>query len=424
MWKGKTLIEYSPPARRVAITGIGAITTIGSGVEGLWRGVLAGRSAVRRIDRFDPSAFRSQVAGQVDDFDPLDHLEAQRARRLDRYSQFAVAAAQQAVLDSGLCLSARDAEQTGVYLGSALGGLSFAEEQHVEFMDKGLRSVNNILALTVFGSASSCNVALEMGLFGPNQTNANSCASGAVAVGEAFRLIRSGGARVMLAGGVEAPLAPLIFGAFDLIRALSSNCNTEPELASRPFDARRDGFVLAEGSAVLVLEELEHARERGARIYAEVLGYATTTDAYHMTAPRPDGAQAIRAMREALAEARLRPSEIDHINAHASSTPLNDKTETMAIKQVFGEDAYRIPVSGTKSMHGHALGASGAIELAISCLCLQREYLPPTINLRNPDPDCDLDYIPGQGRQARVNTILSNSFGFGGINACVILSRV
>jgi len=409
--------------KRVVITGIGAITPIGSGRDGLWRGVVAGRSAVQRIDRFDPAPYRSQVAAQVNDFDPLDHMEAQRARRLDRYSQFALAAAQQAVLDSGLCLAERDAEHTGVYLGSALGGLAFAEEQHVGFMDSGLRSVNNILALTVFGSASSCNVAMEMGLFGPNQTNANSCASGAVAIGEAFRLVQRGGARVMLAGGVESPLAPLTFGAFDLIRAISSNSNDDPQHASRPFDACRDGFVMSEGSAVLVLEEMEHALARGAEIYAEVLGYATTTDAYHMTAPRPDGAQAIRAMREALAEAELLPSQIEYINAHASATPLNDKTETMAIKQVFGEAAYKVPISGTKAMHGHALGASGAMELAISCLAMRHGYLPPTINLQHPDPDCDLDYIPHEGRYKQVNTLLSNSFGFGGINACLVLRR-
>lgn len=410
--------------RRVVITGIGAITPIGSGKEGLWRGAQAGRSAVKRIDRFDPSPFRSQVAAQVDDFDPLDYMEAPRARRLDRYSQFALAAAQQAALNSGLCLSSRDAEQTGVYLGSALGGLSFAEEQHSRFVESGLRSVNNILALTVFGSAASCNVAMDMGLFGPNQTNANSCASGAVAIGEAFRLVQGGHARVMLAGGVEAPLAPLIFGAFDLIRATSSNSNDAPQCASRPFDAHRDGFVMSEGAAVLVLEEMDHARARGAEIYAEILSYSTTTDAYHMTAPRPDGAQVIRAMHESLASAHLAPSEVDYISAHASATPLNDKTETVAIKEVFGERAYRIPISGTKGLHGHALGASGAFELALSCLAIQREYLPPTANLRHPDPECDLDYIPNEGRRKRVNTILSNSFGFGGINACLVLGRV
>ncbi|MGA7731560.1 MAG: beta-ketoacyl-ACP synthase II [Chloroflexia bacterium] len=411
-------------ARRVVITGIGAITPIGSGRKGLWEGVLAGRSAVRRVTRFDPSQFRSQVAAQVDDFDPLDHIEPQRARRLDRFSQLAVAAAQGAVLDSGLCLSSDDAEATGVYLGSALGGLSFAEEQHSVYIERGLRAVNNILALTVFGSASSCNIAMEMGLYGPNQTNANSCASGSVAIGEAYRLVREGRARIMLAGGVEAPLAPLTFGAFDVIHAISSNSNHEPEKASRPFDACRDGFVMSEGSAVLVLEEWEHAHARGAEIYAEILGYATTTDAYHMTAPRPDGAQVIRCMREALAAANLQPHEIDYINAHASATPLNDKAETLAIKAVFGDHARRVPISGTKAMHGHALGASGSFEAAIACLSMRHEYLPPTINLEHPDPECDLDYLPSGGKHLRVNTILSNSFGFGGINACLILARV
>lgn len=418
------MLEKPAGMKRVAITGIGAITPLGSGRKGLWEGVLAGKSAVQRITRFDPSAFRSQVAAQVNNFDPLDHFDAQRARRLDRYSQFAIAAAQQAVLDSGLCLSERDAEHTGVYLGSALGGLAFAEEQHSSFHENGLRGVNNILALTVFGSAASCNVAMEMGVFGPNQTNANSCASGAVALGEAYRLIQSGRARVMLAGGVESPLAPLTFGSFDLIRAIAANSNDEPSRASRPFDAKRDGFVMSEGSAVLVLEEMEHAEARGADIYAELVGYATTTDAFHMTAPRPDGKQAIRVMREALQDAELKPAEIDYISAHASATPLNDKTETMAIKAVFGEHAYKVPMSGTKGLHGHALGASGAFEIAISCLAMKHDYLPPTVNLQHPDPECDLDYIPGKGRQQRVNTILSNSFGFGGINAALVLARV
>ena len=284
--------------------------------------------------------------------------------------------------------------------------------------------MNNILALTVFGSASSCNIAIEMGLFGPNQTNANSCASGAVAIGEAFRVIREGRARTMLAGGVEAPLAPLIFGAFDVIHAISGNSNDDPQSASRPFDALRDGFVMSEGASILVLEDMEQAQARGATIYAEILGYATTTDAFHMTAPRPDGAQAVRCMREALADAALQPQEIQHINAHASATPLNDKTETMALKAVFGEHAQHIPVSATKGMHGHALGASGAFEAAISALTLTYDYLPSTVNLRNPDPECDLDYTSSGGRAQRVNTILSNSFGFGGINAALVFGRI
>jgi len=408
----------------VVITGIGAITPLGSGADGLWKGTMAGKPAVRRITRFDPSDFRSQVAAEVNDFDPLDYIDPKRIRRLDRYSQFAVAAAVQAIADADLTVSDRYAERMGVFLGSALGGLAFAEEQHSEFHEHGLRGVNNILALTVFGSAASCNVAMEIGVHGPNQTNANSCASGAGAIGDAFHLIRLGRATMMLAGGVEAPLAPLTFGAFDLIRAISSNWNDQPERASRPFDALRDGFVMSEGSAVLLLEDLEHAQARGAEIYAEVLGYATTTDAYHMTAPRPDGAQAMRAIREALEDANVRPTEIDYISAHGSSTPLNDKTETMAIKGVLGEHAYRVPISATKALHGHALGASGAFELAIACMAMRHEYLPATANLENPDPECDLNYLSGKGRKARVNVVLSNSFGFGGINVCLVLGRV
>jgi 3-oxoacyl-[acyl-carrier-protein] synthase II len=265
---------------------------------------------------------------------------------------------------------------------------------------------------------------MAIGAHGPNKTNANSCASGTDAVGDAFRLIQQGNASVMLAGGAEAPLAPLTFGAFDLIKALSSNYNDEPHRASRPFDAKRDGFVMAEGAAVFVLEDLEHARAHGAEIYAEVLGYATTTDAYHMTAPRPDGAQAIRAIREALQDARVQPTEVEYISAHGSSTPLNDKTETMALKAVLGEHAYRVPISATKALHGHALGASGAFELAIACLAMRHEFLPATANLENPDPECDLNYLPGEGKSARVNTVLSNSFGFGGINSCLVLGRV
>ncbi|HET9493301.1 MAG TPA: beta-ketoacyl-ACP synthase II [Chloroflexia bacterium] len=410
--------------RRVAITGIGAVTPIGTGVDGLWAGVLAGNSAVRRITRFDPAPFRSQVAAEIDRFDPLDYMDAQRARRLDLYSHYAVAAARLAVDDAGLTVSDRYSERAGVFLGSALGGLAFAEEQHINYSRRGLRAVNPILALTVFGSAASTNVAMELRLHGPNQTNSNSCASGAAAIGDAFRLIQHGKALVMLAGGVEAPLAPLTFGAFDLIRAMSSNHNDHPQHASRPFDALRDGFVMGEGSAVLLLEDMEHALARGAAIYAELLGFATTADAYHMTAPRPDGAQAIRAIREALQDARLQPSAVDYISAHGSSTPLNDKTETMAVKAALGDHAYRVPITGTKGLHGHALGASGAFELAIACLAMRHNYLPPTTNLLNPDPECDLNYLPGRGLNARPDIVLSNSFGFGGINVSLLLGRV
>ncbi len=408
---------------RVVVTGIGALTPIGSGASGLYEGVRRARSAVSRIRRFDPSPFRSQIAAEVADFDPLAYMDPKKARRLDRFAQFAVAAARQAVDDAGLDLARLDRDRCGCFIGAALGGGAFAEEQHEVFLREGLRRVRPTLALAVFSGSASCNIAIELGLTGPTSANSDSCSSGAIAIGEAFRWIRTGQADVMLAGGVECPLAPLIFGAFDLLGAMSTR-NDDPPRACRPFDRDRDGFVMAEGAAVLVLERLEVALGRGARIYGEVLGYGTTNDAYHMTAPLPSGAQAARAMRLALEEAGLRPGQIGYINAHASSTPLNDVVETRAIKMVFGEHAYRVPVSGTKAMHGHSLGATGAIEAAICLLALRHDYLPPTLNLDAPDPDCDLDYIPHEGRQVRVDYVLSNSFGFGGINACLVFGRL
>jgi 3-oxoacyl-[acyl-carrier-protein] synthase II len=289
-------------------------------------------------------------------------------------------------------------------------------------MKLGLRAVNPLLALSVFGGASSSNIAIELGINGPTIANANSCASGAIAIGEATRLIRDGAATIVLAGGAEAPLSPLAFGAFTLIRALSTN-NDLPENACRPFDKDRDGFVMGEGGAILVLEELHHALKREAHIYAEVIGFGTTNDAYHMTSPLPDGAQATRAMQLALREANIQPEEIDYINAHGSSTPLNDSTETLAIKNALGPEAYGIPISGTKGLYGHALGASGAIEAAICALVFEHNYLPMTVNLREPDPDCDLSYLQGEGIERKVRTILSNSFGFGGINATLVFAH-
>ncbi len=408
---------------RAAVTGIGAITPIGHGADGLFDGIVAGRSGVRLIERFDASPFHCRVAAEVVDFDPLQHLDARQARRLDRFAQFAVVCGRQAVADAGLDLACLDRDRAGVFIGTALGGAAFAEEQHHVYLREGIRRVRPTLALSVFGGAASCNIAIDLGLCGPSSANSDSCASGTIAIGEAARLVRSGEVDVMLAGGVEVPLTPMIFGAFDLIRAMSTR-NDAPAAACRPFDRGRDGFVMGEGAAVLVLERLEHALARGARIYGEVLGYASTNDAYHMTAPLPDGAQAIRAMRLALADAGLAPAQIDHINAHASSTPLNDPTETRAIKAVFGPHATRLPISGTKSMHGHALGAAGAIEAAICMLTLARDYLPPTINLDDPDPACDLDYVPHHGRWQRVRYVMSNSFGFGGINAVLVCGRV
>lgn len=408
--------------RRVVVTGIGAITPIGSAAVGLLAGMRAGRSAVDRISRFDPNGFSSRIAAEVRDFDPLDYMDAKRARRLDRFAQFAVASARQAVEDAGLRLEDEDRDRCGVFVGAALGGGAFAEEQHAVFLREGLRRVRPTLALAVFSGSASCNIAIEHGLTGPTSANSDSCSSGPIAIGAAFRWIKSGQANVMLAGGVECPISPLIFGSFDLIHAMSTR-NDDPGRACRPFDRNRDGFVMGEGAAIIVLEELAHAVRRRAPIYGEILGYGTTNDAYHMTAPLPSGQQAGRAMRLALEEAELHPEQIGYVNAHGSSTPLNDGTETKAMKAVLGEHAYRIPTSGTKAMHGHSLGASGAIEAAICLLALRHEFLPPTLNLESPDPECDLDYIPHTGRQARVDYILSNSFGFGGINATLAFGR-
>ena len=408
--------------RRVVVTGIGAITPIGQTRAGLWNGVCRERSAVRRITRFDPSHLRSQIAAEIDGFDATEYLPERKVVRLDRYSQLSLVSAMQAVEDAGLGLDSEDRERVGIYMGSALSGVGYAEGQHRLYVEGGIRKVSTLLALSVFGGASSSNIAMEMGIHGPQLANTNSCASGTIAIGEAFRTIRSGAADVMLAGGAEAPLAPLTYGAFSLIRAMSTR-NDEPETASRPFDRDRDGFVMGEGAAVLILEEMGHAVRRDATILGEVLGYGTSGDAYHMTAPLPTGAQAARSMKQALREAECAPEEIEYVSAHGSSTPLNDSTETLAIKTALGDRAYRVPISSTKGMHAHALGASGAMELAISLLSFAKDYLPPTVNLREPEEGLDLDYIPGKGRTQRVSRIISNSFGFGGINAAVVLGR-
>jgi 3-oxoacyl-[acyl-carrier-protein] synthase II len=405
------------------ITGIGAITPIGTTQEELWCGLLRQRSAVRSISRFDPTPFRSHNAAEINDFVPTDHLDHKRAKRLDRFAQFSVVGAQLAIADAELDLAKENRERIGANMGTALGGVAYAEQQLAVFLQRGLREVDAMLALAVFGGASSCNIAIELGVMGPNSTNAMSCASGTIAIGDAFRQIRDGYADVMIAGGAEAPLAPLCFGAFALIRAMSTR-NDEPEVASRPFDKDRDGFVMGEGAAVFVLEEYERARARGARIYAEIAGYGTTNDAHHMTAPRPDGSQAARSMQLALDDAHVSPNEIGYVNTHGSSTPLNDTTETAAIKKVMGERAYEVPMSGTKGYYGHALGASGAIETAICALALEHEWLPPTVNLQVADEACDLNFLPGSGRAERVEHILTNSFGFGGINAALVLRRV
>lgn len=409
-------------SRRVVITGFGAITPIGSGRCGVWSGVRNGASATRRITRFDPSPFRSQVAAQVEDFDPLDYMDARSARRLDRFSQFGVAAASLAAQDAGCGWMPSDPAAAGVSIGSALGGLSFAEEQHERYLRDGVRSVGPMLAVAVYGGASGANIAIEMGTRGPNLANASSCASGAMAIGEAARAIRWGEADAMLSGGVETPLAPLTFGAFSIIRAMSVR-NDDPGTACRPFDRRRDGFVMAEGAAVLLLEERDSALRRGARVYAEIVGYGQTNDAYHMTAPRPDGSEAARAICLALRQAGVDSKSIGYVNAHATGTPLGDTAEACAINRALGPYGSRVPVGATKGLYGHALGASGAIETAITALALHHGWLPGTTNLVEPDVACRLNLLQPGGCQREVEYALTTSFGFGGANAALVLRR-
>lgn len=407
--------------RRVVVTGIGAVTPIGHGRAGLWAGVRANRSAVRLIDRFDASPFPSRMAAQVDDFDPAEHLDARRARRLDRFSAFAVASAHMAIDDAALTITRELGDRAGTWIGSALGGVAFGEEQHAAYVARGTRGVSPTLATAVFGGAGASNVAIDLGLRGPAIGNANSCASGAVAIGQAFRAVRDGTVELAIAGGAEAPLAPLTFGAFALIRVLSQR-NDDPAHASRPFDAARDGFVMGEGAAVLVLEPLDAALARGAEPIAELLGFGASTDAHHLTAPLPSGERAAAAITAALGDAGRRADEIGYINAHASSTPLNEPAEARAIQLALGDRARSVPVSGTKGLYGHALGASGAIEAAITALALQRGELPGTCNLEQLDPQVQLRVLRDPVAE-RPELALSTSFGFGGMNAALILGR-
>jgi 3-oxoacyl-[acyl-carrier-protein] synthase II len=382
---------------------------------------MANRSAVRLIDRFDASAFPSRIAAQIDDFDPADHLDPRRARRLDRFSALSVAAARGAVEHAGLPISNGEAPRTGVWIGSALGGVAYGEEQHAGFVARGVRGVSPTLALAVFGGAGASNVAIDLGLTGPAVGNANSCASGAMAIGQAFHAIRDGTVDTALAGGAEAPLAPLTFGAFALIRVLSIR-NDDPSRASRPFDRDRDGFVMGEAAAMCVLEEREAALRRGAPVIAEMLGFGSSNDAYHMTAPRPDGRDAARAIEIGLEDARIGPERVGYLNAHGSSTPLNEPAEARAIRTAFGAHADALPVSGTKGLYGHALGASGALEAAITAMAIQRGTLPGTCNLEVLDPDVDLDVL-ATPRAATIEAAVTTSFGFGGMNAVLVLGR-
>jgi len=410
--------------RRAVITGIGPVTCIGIGVDAFWKAILAEKSGIGSITSFDPGVFHVRCAGEIRDWNAEEFFPPHRLKRLDRYAQFAVASAKLALEDAAIsCSRENPQDRVGVSFGTALGGVCKAEEQYVRYLKKGARGVQPTLAVQVFGGSAHSNIAIEFGFRGVGTTNSNSCASGTVSVGEALRYIRDDFADVIVAGGAEAPLTAITIGAFDIIKTMS-RWSGDPARACRPFDLMRDGFVMGEGAASLVIEELEHAHRRGAHIYAEVLGYSLNNDAFHMTTPLPSGESSIRAMREALADAGLRPEQIDYINAHASSTQLNDSAETAAIKEVFGEHATRIPVSGTKGYYAHPLGATGAIEAALCALAIDRQWVPPTINYQKPDPACDLDVVPNHGRAAELNYVMSNSFGFGGINACVILGRV
>ena len=415
--------ENRPEMRRVVVTGLGAITPLGQGAEGLWKGVRCERSAIGPLTMFDSSLYASRCAGEIRDFNPADYLEGKTLKRLDRFAQFCVAASRQAIEDSAVDLAAEDPERFGVCIGSALGGVALAEAQHIRFRELGPKSVSPMLALHTFVGSGSCNAAIEFGLRGFTSSNADSCASGAIALGNAWHAIRRGDADLMLAGGAEAPLAPLCFGAFSTIHAMSKR-NDDPEAACRPFDSGRDGFVMAEGSAVMVLEEREHALKRGATIYAELAGFASNNDAFHMAAPRPDVAASSQCIRLALQAAALAPEDVDYVGAHGSATKLGDSAEILAIKTALGEEtARKTPLSSTKAMHGHALGATGAIEAAICLLAMRHNWMPPTLNLENPSPDCDLDCVPLTGRPARLDTVLSTSFGFGGLNAALIFRK-
>ncbi len=405
--------------RRVAITGMGVISPLGNDLESFWQALVGGKSGVGPITRFDATDFPTRIAAEVKGFDPMDYMDRKDAKRMDRFSHLAVAAARQALEDAQLNHTL-NRDDVGVAVGTGIGGIETFSEQFEVMRKKGPQRVSPFFVPMMIANMAAGNIAILTGARGPCITTTTACAASANAVGEAFRLVQRGDAVAMICGGTEAPLVPMALGGFCAMKALSER-NEEPERASRPFDAQRDGFVMAEGAAMIVLEELEHAVRRGARIWAEMVGYGMSADAYHITAPAPRGEGGARAMRRALADAGLDPSEVQYINAHGTSTPPNDRCETEAIKAVFGEHAYRLAISSTKSMTGHLLGAAGALELVCCVLTIARGVIPPTINYEYPDPDCDLDYVPNRARPATVRVAMSNSFGFGGQNACLVV---
>ena len=404
--------------RRVAVTGLGLVTPLGNSVADNWRHLLAGHSGIGPVSRFDASQLPVRIAGEVRSFDPSAYIEKKEIKKMDPFTHYAVAAAQMAVDDAGIRIDAAIAERVGVIVGVGLGGIATIEEYLRSFFESGLKKVSPFFIPRLIANMAPGQIAMRFGAKGVNYAPASACASSAHAIGEAARLIRFGFQDVMLAGGAEAAVTPMGIGGFAVMRALSTR-NDEPQRASRPFDRDRDGFVVAEGSGMLVLESLEAAEQRGARIYAEIVGYGANADAYHITMPSPEGEGAARCMRLALADGDVSPMEVDYINAHGTSTPYNDLVETQAIKHVFGEHAPRVAISSTKSMTGHLLGAAGAVEAAYTVLTMHHGVIPPTINYQHPDPQCDLDYVPNQARHATVRVALSNSFGFGGTNACL-----
>lgn len=408
--------------RRVVVTGVGLVSALGNTAEETWSGLIAGRSGVDQITHFDTTGYPVRFAGEVKNFDPEKFIHKKEIKKMDVFIHYAIAASQNAMDHSGLKVTPENATRVGTYIGSGIGGFGIIEREHTKLMQGGPGKISPFFIPSTIVNLATGNVSIRFGAKGPNSATATACSSGAHAVGDSYKIIQRGDADAMICGGAEGAITPMSVGGFAAMRALSTR-NDSPQTASRPFDNERDGFVIGEGAGILVLEEYEHARQRGARILAEMVGYGMSSDAFHITQPSEDGDGAIRVMQNALKDGSLQPEQISYINAHGTSTPFNDRTETLAIKTVFGEHARRIPVSSTKSMTGHLLGAAGGLEAGISVLALYHQLIPPTINYQTPDPDCDLDYVPNKARPAELQYVLSNSFGFGGTNAAVIFKR-
>ena len=411
------------PQRRVVVTGLGLVTPLGIGIEPSWRAVCEGKSGIGPITRFDATEYACRIAGEVRDFDPAQYMPKKEIKKMDFFIRYAMAASALAVEDSGLVIDSSNAERVGVYIGSGIGGLPSIERQHIELLKSGPRRISPFFIVGLIVNLASGQVSIRHGAKGPNMAASTACATGTHAIGDSLKLIQHGTADVMIAGGTESVIVPLAVGGFASMKALSTR-NDEPQKASRPFDLERDGFVMGEGAGVVILESLENAERRGARnIYAEVVGYGVSGDAYHVSSPSLDGDGPIRVMRNTLADAGIEPSEVEYINAHGTSTPAGDRTESEAIEKVFGEHASRLAVSSTKSMMGHLLGAAGGVETALTALALHHGVLPPTINYEHPDPSCRLDYVPNRARPQKITYALNNSFGFGGTNASVLLKK-